>query len=61
MNYCICKHSYWSHHLSDPDKLSYCNDCVYSIGSFEKQTWHEFKLDNLRYLEECYARTQNLV
>jgi hypothetical protein len=49
---CLCGHSHWEHRLSHPDKIPFCHGCVEKLGSFCRETWHIFKLDNLQLVED---------
>lgn len=56
-NICVCGHEEHSHHFDDEVAImpefgnSWCIDCTNSRNSF-----HNFKIDNLKYLEELYAK-----
>lgn len=45
---CICGHHKLSHSNNYDSPL--CDDCANFIGG--SVMWHEFKLDNLKYLEQ---------
>ncbi|MGH7974846.1 MAG: hypothetical protein ACREBR_04925 [bacterium] len=45
---CVCGHNKIHHKLLKPD-FQYCSICYHMHG--ETRSIHEFKLDNLRYLE----------
>ena len=51
-SYCTCGHTYWQH--SDLAILGIRNRCL----KCEVHTWHEFKIDNLRYLENKSKRKE---
>jgi len=57
MEYCLCGHSHWEHALSNPEKVPYCTGCLLSNYN---NCWHEFKLDNLRFIED-EAKERNLI
>jgi hypothetical protein len=54
MIYCICGCAAYKHVTGYFTGTSICDGCT-SYTNFH----HEFKLDNLKYLEECYEK-QNL-
>ena len=60
IEYCVCGHSHWEHRLSEPNKFPYCQICLNIDGAARIQIWHEFKLDNLRLIEDL-AKEKGLV
>lgn len=49
---CVCGHSKQEHY-EDEDPV--CIDCANSGKGWDAM-WHEFKLNNLKYLEQQYDR-----
>lgn len=56
-NLCICKHSYREHRRIEGKDWG---DCWFTARNGLTCRCEKFKLDNLKYLEECYDRTKNL-
>jgi hypothetical protein len=61
MRYCICGHLSSMHRNEKYSTLMPIddNDCRQDLGN-RLCDCYNFKLDNLKYLEECYDRTKNL-
>jgi hypothetical protein len=60
---CICGHLKEGHEPTDsprnPPGDSFCNGCCHE-RPLENVSWHDFKLDNLRYIETL-AQEKGLV
>lgn len=59
MDYCVCGHEEQVHQSGYPEAqlLPICFNCIdYS----EKDAFHEFKLDNLKYIEQ-EAKRQGII
>ena len=59
MKYCICGHLESEHCILGMNDLPYACNVRRNSGAYIDNC-QQFKLDNLKYLEECYDRTKNL-
>lgn len=55
MEFCVCSHSK-NYHASDV-ATDFCGGCYNSGG---KKFYHDFQLDNLKYIEDL-AKERNLI
>lgn len=58
---CVCGHEYESHFLDEDGQLvdegvGYCLECYYEYNG----SCDGFKLDNLKYLEQCFEERQRV-
>ena len=61
MEHCLCGHSYSIHTKKYgmwPEADVFCQECYIENG--KELSWHNFKLDNLKYIEDL-AKEKGLV
>jgi hypothetical protein len=56
-DWCICGHIFDDHYFGQISGKAICNECIILDREFDT---HEFKLDNLRYIED-EAKKRKLV